>query len=406
MQTVRVAFAANDTYIPMFGVALHSLIKHADPGRKYNIFLLNEGVGNGHWKRIKEMEQPNINIERVDVAEKMKEHDIPTVNHLSKETTYRLLIDDLFKDCDKILYLDSDILIREDVSRLFDEDLDGSIFAASRARLFPYSVEYIRDELCIRTDDYFNAGVLLVNIPLFRKHKIGEKALEMLSGKTFNTQDQDVLNILGQAENADYRVKLLDGRWNYEWEHLVNGDVEPYIDEARKDSLEMKDDAHIIHYTTAKKPWNHPELELADEWWAEARETVFYEELLMYGAGNHFSDRLTKVAQAFDMYLFPWNEIKPGENVIIYGGGVVGQAFIEQIRLTQYCRLIAVCDKNAAGLKGLTVPAVTPDELSDFPRTRIVIAIDKQKTADAIRDDLVTLGIDKEMIIWQSYRRK
>lgn len=50
-EEVRIVFAVNDLYIPPFGVALHSLIKYADKNRQYKIFVLNEGIGSGHWKK-------------------------------------------------------------------------------------------------------------------------------------------------------------------------------------------------------------------------------------------------------------------------------------------------------------------------------------------------------------------
>ena len=83
---VRIVFAINDQYIPPFGVALHSLIRHSDRNRFYKIFVLNEGIGSGHWKKVKSMEQPHVTVESVNVSEWMREHQIPTVNHLSKDS--------------------------------------------------------------------------------------------------------------------------------------------------------------------------------------------------------------------------------------------------------------------------------------------------------------------------------
>ena len=153
---VMIVFAINDQYIPPFGVALHSLIRHSDRNRSYKIFVLNEGIGSGHWKKVKSMEQPHVTVESVNVSEWMREHQIPTVNHLSKETTYRLLIPKLFPQYEKVLYLDSDLLIRRDVAELFDMDLEGAIFGASFARLFRWSYVYITEELSLKAEKYFN----------------------------------------------------------------------------------------------------------------------------------------------------------------------------------------------------------------------------------------------------------
>ena len=403
---VRIVFAVNDLYIPPLGVALHSLIRYADRNRQYKIFVLNEGIGNGHWKKVKSMEQSNINIESINVSEWMREHQIPTVNHLSKETTYRLLIPTIFPQYEKILYLDSDLIIRRDVAELFDMDLEGAIFGASIARLFRWSYGYITKDLSLRAEKYFNCGVLMINNRLLGESNICEKGMRMLEEKRYPTQDQDVINILCQSSENAEKVKFIDGRWNVEWHHLYEDGAEVYIDTVREGSLDLVKDPFIIHYTGQKKPWNHPELELAEYFWQEAKETVFYEELLRLGIKQYIQEEQSAAEHLFERFIFPWKRVKPEEKIIIYGAGAIGHLFVKQLEVTNYVEVCAVCDKRYKEIKDIKKTLMGPEDLCQFPDYPIVIAIEKKKNADAVIEELAEKGIDRERLIWEKYSKE
>lgn len=403
---VRIVFAVNDLFIPPFGVALHSLIRHSDKNRRYKIFVLNEGIGSGHWKKVKSMEQPNITIESVNVSEWMREHRIPTVNHLSKETTYRLLIPVIFPQYEKVLYLDSDLLIRRDVAELFDMDLEDAVLGVSIARLFHWSYLYITEDLSLRAEEYFNCGVLVINNRLLREADICEKGMQMLEEKCYLNQDQDVLNILYQSSENIGKVKFIDGRWNVEWQHLNEEDTDVYIDAIREGSLDYVKNPFIIHYTGQKKPWNHPELELAEYFWQEAKETVFYEELLRLGIKQYIQEEKNAAKRLFERFIFPWKRVKSGEKVIIYGAGAMGHLFVKQLEVTKYAAVHAVCDKRYEEIHDMKELLTGPEDLCRLPEYPIIIALEKKKHADEVIEELTAKGIDRERMIWEEYGRE
>lgn len=403
---VRIVFAVNDLYVPPLGVALHSLIKYSNKNRQYKIFILNEGIGNGHWKKLKSMEQPNVMVESINVSEWMRNHRIPTVNHLSHEVAYRLLIPMIFPQYEKVLYLDSDLLIRRDVEELFDIDLEGAVFGASIARLFHWSYLYIIEELSLKAEEYFNSGVLVINNRLLGESGICEKGMRMLEEKCYHNQDQDVLNILCQSPENAGKVKFIDGRWNVEWQHLNEEDTDIYIDSVREGSLDFVKDPFIIHYTGQKKPWNHPELELAEYFWQEAKETVFYEELLRLGIKQYIQEEQSAGERLFERFIFPWKRVKPGENVIIYGAGAIGHLFVKQLEVTKYAEVYVVCDKRYQEIKDIKKTLIGPDDLCQLPDYPIVIALEKKKNADEVIEELAAGGIERGRLIWEEYKKE
>lgn len=396
---IPIVMAANDDYATYLGVAIHSLIKHTSKNYYYKIHVLQSDISETHKIKIKALEKENISIEMCDVSELMKGIEIKKVEHLSKETAYRLLADKMFSNYEKIIYIDCDLIVKKDVALLYQIDLNDYILGAVRACITGNMLEYISDKLSLPVADYFNAGVLLINLIKFRELKIGEKGLSMLSsGKQhYLTQDQDVLNLLCHKQ-----VKYIDARWNVEWAAVIGDFGEAYIDEVRKGSLDCINEPYIIHYITRVKPWEYPEKQLAECFWMEARETVFYEEILF----NNISSKIKKSQEKlFTDYLFPWNLVKANSEIIMYGYGNVGNKFYKQIKETQYCNIIAICDKNPQKVRGVDVKVIAPEELNEYEQP-IVIAIEQPKVVNEIVESLKCMGVNKKRILWQNPIRK
>lgn len=385
---VPVVFAADEKYVPYLGTALYSLIKNISLENEYRIFILNTGLSAVQQKRLKQLETENVSITLRDVSELVGGKDIKTGAHFSQATAYRLLIDQLFPEYKKIIYLDSDIIVRRDVAELYQTDIGENIFGAVRARLFPFTFEYVPNSLKVDIKDYFNAGILVINVDLFAKFEIGKKGMEMLCQKKYENADQDVLNILSVGH-----VKFIDGRWNVEWQHLTGVSGPPVIDDTRKGTLEYAKDPYIVHYTSHIKPWAHPEIELAEYFWKYARETFFYEEVLF----RNFVSR-----ELWNHYLFPWSMVNPHKKVILYGFGNVGRIYYEQIKKTDYCDIIAICDRSKMIFDVLTVPLIHLEDITGFDYDYIVIAVEQERIAKEIREDLQKVGITSDKIVWQN----
>ncbi len=385
---VPVVFSANDKYAPYLGVTLYSLISHASKDREYRLHILTKDMNAHHKAKLKAMEQDNISIEFLDVTDRIKEFKIPTVKHLSEETAYRLLIDQIFPEYKKVLYLDCDIVVNQDVSLLYDENIEGVMLGASRANIMRNHLSYISEDLKVLPENYFNAGVLVINVEQFHKYGIGAKGLQMLVERRYLCQDQDVLNILCQG-----KVRFLDGRWNVEWEYLTENGKEMYVDEVRKGYEKNLCNPFIVHFTSPVKPWEFPEYQLAEYFWRYARKTDFYEEILKVN--------FKRKEEAWE-FLFPWSSVKPNSNIILYGGGTVGKTYLEQIEKTKYCTILAVCDTYPKKVKGIKLPLIGPDEINQFSYDLIVIAIEKEEIANQIIAGLKERGIKENVICWVS----
>ena len=239
---IPIVFAVNNYYSMPLNVAITSILKNASPNEFYLIYvlcnkdklnLLNENVINQTSDKI------NSSIVFVDISQ-VDFDKLPQTKsclHISKETYYRYVIPSLFKNHDKVLYLDCDITVRTSLKELYDTDITDYYFAG---------VEDILEEsnkARLGLDKYCNAGVMLLNLKKMREDNIEEKLFDY----TINNQDkivwqdQDVMNVVMQEG-----ILYLPILWNAQ------------IRDCDKDTkfIKVQNSAKIIHYVGYTKPWN------------------------------------------------------------------------------------------------------------------------------------------------------
>jgi lipopolysaccharide biosynthesis glycosyltransferase len=149
-------------------------------------------------------------------------------------------------DLDKVIYLDCDLVICDDVERLWNTDISGHFLAAVPD---PYSDNHVT--LGFREDEkYFNAGVLLVNLAKWREADVQPKLVAYAEGHT------DILRYHDQcALNAVFRgqVLFLPYRWNFP---ARNADLPASAFGMTKEEFSrLRERPSIVHYTTHVKPW-------------------------------------------------------------------------------------------------------------------------------------------------------
>ena len=232
--------------------------------------------------QIMKYESENVNIEFVDLnyyIEKVQDK-LYTRDYYTNTTYFRLFLPELYPQYDKVLYLDSDIIVVGDISELYNTDMGTNLVAAAPDDIIQYN-KVFQDyaELVVgvaKYQDYFNAGVLLMNLDELRKFKFQEKFVYLLGTVKFSVaQDQDYLNRLCKG-----RVKLISHDW----------DVMPYVNEETK-----KEDIKLIHYNFAYKPWHFEDVTYNEYFWKYAEKTEFYDEILKekdsYTEEQKFQDR-------------------------------------------------------------------------------------------------------------------
>ena len=286
---IPVVFASDDNYVPMLCTTMFSMLENASPGYFYDIVVLNKNIT---WENQELMRGflatfSNIRLTFYDVANLIEKYPLTTSNpHISIETYYRFLIQEVMPFYDKVLYLDSDLIVRGDVAELFGVELGDNLLAAAHDIDYLGNlnmpggdrIKYSREMLGMKDPyDYFQAGVLVLNTAEMRRLHDIDTWLSLASNPDYIYNDQDVLN----AE-CEGRVIFLD----YEWNVMINCDyrIERVFSFAPADSLAAFMDSRlhekIVHYAGYEKPWLMARCDRSELYWSYARHTPFYEKLV------------------------------------------------------------------------------------------------------------------------------
>lgn len=105
----------------------------------------------------------------------------------------------------------------------------------------------------------------------------------------------------------------------------------------------------------------------------------------------------------YDRFIFPWESIEAGSKVVIYGGGIVGKIFLQQLQRASYCTVVAICDKKPEATGIVEAPVINLKRLAGLSQNsydKVLIAVEKKRIASEIRQDLELAGVPGEKIVW------
>ena len=284
MKTISVAFCFNDAYCTMASGAISSIIRYARGQYQYDIYIVEDDISDHNKYLIKTLiHKDNVDIifVRVNYEDYIKE-DTSYSRH-TKYSFIRLVFNKIFPNIDKILYLDSDLIVTSDIAELFFQDLEGCSVGAcldGMAQLgseklkeisftpiqrigfeqYENNYDYLYNYLNLNDNyinTYFNAGVLLMDL------KKAGMALDMkvpeLIKRRYVFVDQDILNIIFKDDK-----KILDKKFN-----VFYTDSLEYINESG--TLPA-----IIHYNGPIKPTASMTIPMAYRYWEEVAQTAYY----------------------------------------------------------------------------------------------------------------------------------
>ena len=262
---IPIFFSTDDNYAPYLDVAIASLIANASKDYCYRIIILNTGLCAENIAKVKMNECAGFTIDFVDISksvENIKSH-FKNLYHLSIVTYYRLFIASLFPQYDRIVYLDCDLVVLGDISKLYNIPLGDNILAAAPDQYVRSTIEfrhYVRTCVGVDTDEYVNAGVLVINLKEYRKNKIEDRFIELITKYDFDLLDPDQAYLNYLCQNKIY---MLPNGWNKEPTSAV-----------------CEGEKNIVHYALYKKPWQYDDVIDGEFFWYYAEKSPFYQEIL------------------------------------------------------------------------------------------------------------------------------
>lgn len=255
--SVNVAYCSDFNGLKYLSVSLQSLVCHASSTRRYNIYIVTDAVNSLEAANLLCFGSNNLKIELVDSAAfDQLSKDLFVDRHLTTAAYWRFFLPLVLSNLQKVVYIDIDTIVLDDISRLYDLELGDHLVGGVLDKAFSIcnsgDFKLAKAELSrlgyTNYQTYINSGVLLINLSQWRSKNLTKKLLTLARENEFIFHDQDALNICcGES------CLLIDERWNFS----THVSPELYGDEERKrivDRIKTRD-LGIVHYPGKFKPW-------------------------------------------------------------------------------------------------------------------------------------------------------
>ena len=263
---IPIFYACDDAFVKYTVVSMHSLIKNASREHKYILHILYTEISDEMKNVVNKLADDCFEIRFVDVTQYLQSisDKLPLRDYYSKTTYYRLFIAEMFPDYTKAIYIDSDTVVRGDISKVYLTDIKDAYLGACREQVMVQIEQYgtyVERVVGVSRYNFFNAGLMLINCEQFRLHFVLDKFIDYLHYYNFVvTQDEDYLNLICKDH-----VYWLDQRWNTE----VFGTLPHPVEQAE-----------MLHYIMTNKPWHYEDCLYGEYFWEYAKQTEVYDALL------------------------------------------------------------------------------------------------------------------------------
>ena len=244
-ERIAIVLIADQAYTEQLTVTMKSIMYH---NKSVNFYIINQGIMPDWFRKMRRIvrnlggELYNIPFDIGLISANWR-----TQNHISPIAYAKYFIPRLI-DRERVLYLDTDIIVNGSLNSFFLTDLKG----------FP--VAAVRD-----IDGSFNTGVMLIDNLQWKDLSVLDKCLELFEGEKskhwelehFNG-DQTILNSVFQNNWLE-----LDKRFNVQ----VGYDLVAFYNHW-EEHFNLEDEPLVIHYTTNRKPWNSSvSYRFREKWW-------------------------------------------------------------------------------------------------------------------------------------------
>ena len=254
---IPIVLISDDNFIMPTCVAITSLIVNKLPETEYEIYIIMAECSDESFRKIQELNElgTRVNLIRASLDEY---RDIKQLAHISIACLLKFDVSELVPDYDKLLYLDGDIIVRGDLSELYDTDL-GDSYAAGVKEIGNIS----------EATGNVNAGIMLFNAKRIRDEKL-------------NIKMREVRRSLGDRSSMDQQTYNIVTGKNYKYVDIKYNCIPPKIVEYREEDVnkinelygssytslqDIIDKAVIIHYASGEKPWKYTFKPWAKEWY-------------------------------------------------------------------------------------------------------------------------------------------
>lgn len=273
---VNVAFICDNGYVMPTIVAIISLIENKSRGTQLGLYILADNLSLENKEVFLSLATKSCRVALIEVDSTPYKGVEKQYSNVSRASLLKFSIPEIIREVDKVLYLDGDIVVRKDLSELYEIDL-ANHYAAVVADGPKKKVPGGRKHVYCGDPLYFNSGMMLLNLRKMREEGLTQRLIDFRLYEYNYFMDQDAFNrVFGRNvihlslqynmllhlisfQNEDYSMKQLSDFYHLSCYETVD---------------DMLDDAVVLHYTLAK-PWRYFDIPGADVWMTYYRKSSF-----------------------------------------------------------------------------------------------------------------------------------
>ncbi len=216
---INILYQFNEKYVPYAGVSITSLLENNKDADNITIYLLGEGITDESKEKLLHQidiyGRRGIFLDAADLIEEIKNIGLDQYRG-SYAANVRMFVNNYIPDTvDRLLYLDCDTIIVNSLSSLFRCDMKNK---PAGMVLDSMCMNHKQDIGFSKEDLYFNSGVILFNMPEWRRQQCQERIVDHIRNirSHYIAPDQDVLNIVLKKQ-----IRVLDAKYNFQPFHMV-----------------------------------------------------------------------------------------------------------------------------------------------------------------------------------------
>jgi lipopolysaccharide biosynthesis glycosyltransferase len=246
--TIHIAASCDDNYAQHVGVVFQSLLENTADPSCVELHLISNDISDLNQKQLSKLASDLNSKLNIIPADDSKYAGLPTSRYGTAAYQRISLAHYLPQTINKVIYLDSDTVVLDDIRALWDISLEGKPLAAAE-NLSPKAYKNLK----FSRNEYFNSGVLVIDLEQWRKNDTHQKTVEIIKNnyKIIRYFDQCSLNMIFRG--CWTKLPL---NWNQQSD--IYGVLKKYSDGCGYSTVEIKQailQPSIVHFMGRHKPW-------------------------------------------------------------------------------------------------------------------------------------------------------
>ncbi len=261
---MNIVYVANEKYVQHLCISMLSLLDHHRGKEELRLYIISTGIKEASQKILRDAallyKREICILDFADIAEKFSYK--PDTSRFDIAALGRLFLGELLPaEAERVLYLDCDTLVLQNLEALYAVDLKGKLLGAvPEPTIYPSSktdIGMYKERL------YYNSGVLLADLAQWRKTRATETVLAYLESinEVCLFADQDAINGAFMQ-----RIRTLSPKYNFfsnypYWRYEALLRLAPEYGVIPKAVFEQaKKHPAILHFAGDERPWKRGNL--------------------------------------------------------------------------------------------------------------------------------------------------